>query len=66
MKKVNVTRRDAVAWSAMTLWIVTALIVYLFAGKDWIFAVDMFYCIVFALLAKYRPKCIIRWMENKS
>lgn len=54
-----------VAWSSMLLWILTALIVYLAVGKDWIFAVDIFYGMVFGLLAKYCPKWLNDWMNKK-
>lgn len=43
MKNLIVTRGGMVAWSSMLLWILTALIVYLAVGKDWILAVDIFY-----------------------
>lgn len=65
MKNLNVTRRGMVAWSSMLLWILTALIVYLAAGKDWILAVDIFYGAVFGLLAKYCPKWLTDWMNKK-
>lgn len=65
MKNLIVTRRDMVAWSSMLLWILTALIVYLAVGKDWILVVDIFYCVVFALLAKYCPKWLNDWMNKK-
>ena len=42
MKNLIVTRGGMVVWSSMLLWILTALIVYLAVGKDWILAVDIF------------------------
>ena len=65
MKNLIVTRREMVAWSSMLLWILTALIVYLAVGKDWILAVDIFYGMVFGLLAKYCPKWLNDWMNKK-
>lgn len=61
---MHITRRDMVAWLAMFLWILSALIVYLVVDKDCILLVDIFYCVVFGLLAKYRPKWFVEWMNR--
>lgn len=66
MKRLFATRRDMVAWASMLLWILSALIVYLVVGKDWILMVDIFYCSLFGLLAKYCPKWLNDWMNGKA
>jgi len=64
MKILNLDHRDVVAGTLLSLWILTTVIGYIYAGQDGMLLAQIFNAIIVSLMAKYRwPAKLVRWMN---